>query len=307
MSSKALLLKAQGNVLKLSKNKQLKRRANVTDLKQQKRQRWWEQYSLRRKPQTEKHLYKYTFALQFTAFWSTRVWQVCWGDVQLTKDADGAEYIHFSERQTKIRSGANPHNVRPIKPRALATPGLSLELDSKERRVHEKTWDAPFHLGVQKTLMKVGSKPMQWELTILTVWWNHGWKSRSWQLSPYEQQRSKTNDSNTELYWYSSWSYNAVFWAQKLTTEVIFHKKKQKSMSRLLRASTSMVHPLVETPKSSADSSRAIQRCCDLQKKFHHQYQLVLVLNRSMAHKEQTYNRMKQILDSSDDDSPLLT
>ena len=69
---------------------------------------------------------------------------------------------------------------------------------------------------------------MQWELTILTVWWNHGWKSRSWQLSPYEQQRSKTNDSNTELHWYSSWSYNAVFWAHKLTTEVMFHKKNRK-------------------------------------------------------------------------------
>ena len=37
--------------------------------------------------------------------------QMCWGDVQLTKDKDGIEYLHFSERQTKTRSGADPRNV----------------------------------------------------------------------------------------------------------------------------------------------------------------------------------------------------
>ena len=47
--------------------------------------------------------------------------QMCWGDVQLMKDADGTEYyrillILFSERQTKTRSGADPRNIRPIKP-----------------------------------------------------------------------------------------------------------------------------------------------------------------------------------------------
>ena len=36
------------------------------------------------------------------------------------KDADGTEYLHFSERQTKTRSGADPRNVRPIKPKAFA-------------------------------------------------------------------------------------------------------------------------------------------------------------------------------------------
>ena len=32
---------------------------------------------------------------------------MCWGDVQLMKDADGTEHLHFSERQTKISGGAN--------------------------------------------------------------------------------------------------------------------------------------------------------------------------------------------------------
>ena len=50
--------------------------------------------------------------------------QMCWGNVQLKKDAEGTEYLHFSKRQTKTRSGADPRNVRPIKPKAFATPDL---------------------------------------------------------------------------------------------------------------------------------------------------------------------------------------
>ena len=41
---------------------------------------------------------------------------MCWGDVQLMKDADGTEYLHFSERQTNTRGRADLRNVRPIKP-----------------------------------------------------------------------------------------------------------------------------------------------------------------------------------------------
>ena len=52
-----------------------------------------------------------------------------WGDVQLMKDADGTEYLHFSERQTKTKSGADPRNVRPIKPKAFATSDLLGERD----------------------------------------------------------------------------------------------------------------------------------------------------------------------------------
>lgn len=55
--------------------------------------------------------------------------QMCRGDVQLMKDADATEYLKFSERQTKTRSGADPSNVRPIKPKAFATPDLPRERD----------------------------------------------------------------------------------------------------------------------------------------------------------------------------------
>ena len=64
-------------------------------------------------------------------------------------------------------------------------------------------------------------------------------------------------------------------------------QEQQKSMSRILSGSTSMIqsetHSLVETTKQqqfNADSSRAIQGCCVLRRKFHHKHQLVLVFNR---------------------------
>ena len=42
-----------------------------------------------------------------------------WGDVQLLTDVNGAEYLEYSERQTKTRTGAEPRNIRAVKPKAL--------------------------------------------------------------------------------------------------------------------------------------------------------------------------------------------
>ena len=43
-----------------------------------------------------------------------------WGDVQLLTDVNGAEYLEYSERQTKTRTGAEPRNVRAVKPKAYS-------------------------------------------------------------------------------------------------------------------------------------------------------------------------------------------
>ena len=75
------------------------------------------------------------------------------------KDADGTEYLHFSERQTKTGSGADPHNVRPIKPKAFATTDLPRKRDpvvvfkiySEKRLQSVNKPDAPFYLGVNHT------------------------------------------------------------------------------------------------------------------------------------------------------------
>ena len=76
---------------------------------------------------------------------------MCWGD--------GTEYLHFSERQTKTWSGADPRNVRPIKPKAFPTPDLPCERDivvvfkiySEKRPESMNKPDAPFYLGVNHT------------------------------------------------------------------------------------------------------------------------------------------------------------
>ena len=43
-----------------------------------------------------------------------------WGDVHLLIDVNGAEYLEYSERQTKTRTGAEPRNVRAVKHKAYS-------------------------------------------------------------------------------------------------------------------------------------------------------------------------------------------
>ena len=43
-----------------------------------------------------------------------------WGDIVLKTDSDGKEYLECFERQTKTRTGEDPRNQRPIKPRMYA-------------------------------------------------------------------------------------------------------------------------------------------------------------------------------------------
>ena len=86
--------------------------------------------------------------------------QKCWGDVQLMKDEDG------TERQTKIRNGADPRYVRSIKPKAFATPDLPRERDpvvvfkiySGKRPESMNKSHAPFCLGVNHITKKNSDK-----------------------------------------------------------------------------------------------------------------------------------------------------
>lgn len=56
--------------------------------------------------------------------------ELCWGDVVLKTDIKGMEYLEFSERQTKTRTGENPRNQRQVKPRMYANKAaVSVERD----------------------------------------------------------------------------------------------------------------------------------------------------------------------------------
>ena len=90
--------------------------------------------------------------------------QMCWGDIQLLKDADGTKYLHFSERQTKTRSRANPLIVQPIKPKAFATPDflpherhlvVVFKICSEKRPESLNKSNAPFYLFVKHTTKRL--------------------------------------------------------------------------------------------------------------------------------------------------------
>ena len=82
-----------------------------------------------------------------------------WGDVQLHMEADGTEYLEHSERQTKTRTGAEPRNVRAVKPKAFAAPNGPPQRDpvafykiySEKRPDTMNKPDAPYYLGINYT------------------------------------------------------------------------------------------------------------------------------------------------------------
>ena len=53
-----------------------------------------------------------------------------WGDIVLKTDSDGKEYLEYFERQTKTRTGEDPRNQRPIKPRMYSNnDAISIDRD----------------------------------------------------------------------------------------------------------------------------------------------------------------------------------
>ena len=82
-----------------------------------------------------------------------------WGDVQLLTDANGAEYLEYAERQTKTRTGAEPRNVRAVKPKAFSfangwpdrDPVFVDKVYSEKRPSSMKDSDSPFYLGINYT------------------------------------------------------------------------------------------------------------------------------------------------------------
>ena len=85
--------------------------------------------------------------------------QMTWGDVQLHMEADGTEYLEYSERQTKTRTGAEPRNVRAVKPKAFVAPNGPPERDpvavykiySEKRPDAMNKPDAPYYLRINYT------------------------------------------------------------------------------------------------------------------------------------------------------------
>ena len=95
---------------------------------------------------------------------------MCWGDVQLRQTTNGEEFLKYSERQTKTRTGENPRDVRQIKKQIFSVPGsekdpvAAYKLYAKKRPTE---MNAPFYLAVnnfwQKTnlpILSLKSRPL---------------------------------------------------------------------------------------------------------------------------------------------------
>ncbi len=82
--------------------------------------------------------------------------------------ADGTEYLEYSERQTKTRTGAEPRNIRPVKPKAFALPNSSHDRDPvvvyktycEKRPDSMNKPEAPFYLGINH--IKTPSSSKSW-------------------------------------------------------------------------------------------------------------------------------------------------
>ena len=90
---------------------------------------------------------------------------MCWGDVQLRQTTNGEEFLEYSERQTKTRTGENPRDVRQIKPKMFSVPGsekdpvAAYKLYAKKMPTEMNDNDASFYLAVNNFTKKESSNP----------------------------------------------------------------------------------------------------------------------------------------------------
>ena len=79
-----------------------------------------------------------------------------WGDVQLQTSADGTEFLEYTERQTKTRTGAEPKMFSV--PGSDRDPVRAFHLYASKRQEQMNSEDSPFYLAVNLTKMANSSK-----------------------------------------------------------------------------------------------------------------------------------------------------
>lgn len=89
--------------------------------------------------------------------------EMCWRDVKLLNDPEGTEYLQYTERQTKTRTGIDPKNVRKVKPKMFSTsternPVAAYKKYSEMRPLSMNTPESPFYLGINHTKREDSNK-----------------------------------------------------------------------------------------------------------------------------------------------------
>ena len=88
-----------------------------------------------------------------------------WGDIQLKTSEDGVEFLEYIERQTKTRTGAEPKDIRAVKPKTFSVPGIDRDpvqayhLYASRRPEQMKSDDRPFYLTINYTRVANSLKP----------------------------------------------------------------------------------------------------------------------------------------------------
>ena len=79
---------------------------------------------------------------------------MCWGDVILKSDENGHEFLEYTERQTKTRTGANPKDNRALKPKLWANinkpercPVNIYKIYAQRRPAGYSEPDSPFYIA----------------------------------------------------------------------------------------------------------------------------------------------------------------
>ena len=88
---------------------------------------------------------------------------MCWSDVKLCEDAKRNEYLEYTERQTKTRSGIDTSNVRKVLPKMFSTGGerdpvAVYKIYREKRPENMLSDDAPFYLAVNHTRKKESTR-----------------------------------------------------------------------------------------------------------------------------------------------------
>ena len=96
--------------------------------------------------------------------------RIRWGDISLHCDSSGAEYLEFSERQSKTRTGEDIRNIRKMCPRAWANPEnpdrcpvAAYKLYAEKRPVDFCNPDDPYYIATV-TNDKYPAKSARWFL-----------------------------------------------------------------------------------------------------------------------------------------------
>ena len=167
--------------------------------------------------------------------------------MKLLRDADGTEYLEYCERQTKTRSGEEPRNIRPFKPKALARPDGPLEKDpvfvykfySEKRPSSMQAVEAPYYLGINhsrdssKCWFKASPMGVN-KLTSLmqTMAGKAGFERRLTNHSARKRMMQKLNDNNVPLTHIMQLSGHRNL--QSVNSYSTLSKEQQKNMSLIL-------------------------------------------------------------------------